>query len=450
MSQPEIVTEPATDNSYSASPWTEGWWGIAIIAAFFAIFLGWGATAPLDAAVVGQGVVKVSGNRQVVQYREGGAISKLHVKEGQRVNVGDLLLSFGAQDLIAQERAMTGLVIELEASRERLLAELEGREIRRPTSWGAMPPEYVEHATSVFERQRRELSAGRSAVGGQVAVLGTRKSQIDASISGAKAELEELRRQRDLADQNLTAMRDLAKDGFAAEARVRDMERDISEINARIAQAESTISRSAEGRNETQAQVFSIRGDRRERQSAGLRETDQQLVELLPKLAAVRGQIMRAQVRAPVTGTVVGLKFFNDGAVVQPGELIMSIVPDNSALVVEARISPNDADDLVTGSRADVRFTSLEGRNYSRASGTVSRVSADSFQDERTGADYFIAEVEVTPQELDALAQMRGQKTLPLRPGLLAEVIVPIRKRTALQYLLEPLDQSIWKSFREH
>jgi HlyD family secretion protein len=118
--------------------------------------------------------------------------------------------------------------------------------------------------------------------------------------------------------------------------------------------------------------------------------------------------------------------------------------------VVEAHIAPQDADDLVVGERALVRFVALERRRFSQANGVVQRVSADSFRDERTGRDYFLAEIAVSPSEMSRLAASRNEARVPLRPGLPAEIVVPVRKRTALQYLLEPLDQSLWRSFREH
>jgi HlyD family secretion protein len=147
---------------------------------------------------------------------------------------------------------------------------------------------------------------------------------------------------------------------------------------------------------------------------------------------------------------VVGLAFFNEGAVVQPGERILEIVPDEQDMIMQVSIRPADADNVVVGQRTNVRFSAFEGRGMPYAEGVVTRVSADRFEDNRTGLRYFTAEVRVSHAEMQRLAASVGREELRLSPGLPVEVFVPLRKRTALQYLLEPLSQTVWHSFREN
>jgi HlyD family secretion protein len=425
--------------------------GMALIVAFFGIFLGWAMFAPLDAAVVGHGAVKVSGNREVVQHRDGGVIARLAVSEGAKVEQGQVLIDFAAHELFSQERALAGLVLELEASQERLMAELDGRGVvRRPASWRALSGEYVQQAESVLARQQQELRARGGAYSSQAAVIASRSDQLAVRSQGFREELGALERQGSLVEEELQAMRSLAEEGFAPLTRVRALERTKAEIDARRISVESQMRQATEGVGESRMQVTSIRQDRRETAAAELRQVSERLIDTLPRLAEVRGEIERSQLRAPTSGTVVGLAFYNEGAVVAPGERILDIVPNESELVVEAKVATHDADDLNVGDRAEVRFTAFEGRSFARAVGKVSRISADSFQDERTGGEYFKVRVEVGQEELQRLAEKRHENALPLRPGLPAEIVVAIRKRTALQYILEPLDQSIWKSFREH
>lgn len=432
------------------SPQSEGRVGVGVIALFFVGFLGMAALAPLDAAVVGQGIVKVSGNRQTMQVRDGGTIAKMHVREGDRVKKDQILITFAAQDLISEERALTGLIIELEATKARILAEISGGAMLRPDSWEGMPEEHKEQADDVFARHRSELQARRSSMQNQLAVLSQRQAQVGARSVGYVSELAATDRQIALISDELAALRDLAKDGFAPENRVRSVERQKAELEARRSQITSAMEQTREAAGESQMQALSLRSDRREAYSAELRGIEQKLVELLPNLASVRERVARAQLRAPQDGVVVGMRVFNSGEVVQPADPIMYIVPDEALMIVETAISPNDVDDLRTGVAADVRFPGLSGRKFNLARGTVTRVSADSFKDERTGRDYYLAEVQVPQAELTRLAEMRGESEVGLRPGLHAEVVVPLRKRTALEYLVEPLNQSFWISFREH
>ena len=179
-----------------------------------------------------------------------------------------------------------------------------------------------------------------------------------------------------------------------------------------------------------------------------LREVQVRLDEVQPRLISLREQLGRSVVRAPAGGRVVGLKIFTVGGVVAPGETVMEIVPQDRALVVSARASPTDADDLKIGMRTQVRFSALQERNLPILNGSISKVSADSFEDERTGSRYFEVEIIVPPAEIDRIREIRPDTGL--RPGLPAEVMVPLRKRSALDYLLEPLTQTMWRTGREN
>ena len=177
-------------------------------------------------------------------------------------------------------------------------------------------------------------------------------------------------------------------------------------------------------------------------------EVQVRLDELQPRLIAAREQIARSAVRAPSAGRVVGLRVFTVDGVVAAGEMLMEIVPQDRTLVVEAEASPTDADDLDIGMRTQVRYSGIQERNLPILSGRVSKISADSFEDERTGIRYFKLEVNVPSSELDKIRSIRGNTGL--RAGVPAEVMIPLRERTALSYLVEPLTQSLWRAGHEH
>jgi multidrug efflux pump subunit AcrA (membrane-fusion protein) len=145
---------------------------------------------------------------------------------------------------------------------------------------------------------------------------------------------------------------------------------------------------------------------------------------------------------------VQGLVANAPGVVVRPGEVVVDVVPRGMPLVIDAKIRPDDADDLRAGMETEVRFTAFHSRDVPVLTGKVERVSADRFVDERTGTPYFEARIVVAPQELARLEQSAARGRL--QTGLPAEVIVPLRARTALQYLFEPLETAVWASFREH
>jgi HlyD family secretion protein len=392
--------------------------GIAALLLFFVGFGGWAAFAPLDAAVVAPAVIVVSGNRQTVQHRDGGIVSSIAVKEGDRVERGAVLIELASPELVAQERALLSQILDLQMQRARLTAEQSNaRTLARPPEWEALSPEDRIVADAAYERHRREAARGSW-------------SPYDARIAGYRGEIASIGRQEALLNDELEGMRTLAEEELVPLTRVRALERALAELQGRRAELTSLIASAQQERY----------GD--------LREVDARIAELAPQLAGARERLELTRIRAPADGVVVGLTVHTVGGVVGAGVRLMDIVPDGQDLIVEAQVRPDAADDVSPGQRTEVRITAFGGRNMPIVFGEVTRISADRFTDERTGAAYFLMQVEVPEEELARLTEAAGDERR-LRPGLSAQVVVPTRKRTALQYLLEPLNQTLWRSLRE-
>ncbi|MCX7357604.1 MAG: HlyD family efflux transporter periplasmic adaptor subunit [Alphaproteobacteria bacterium] len=392
--------------------------GVIALLVFFLGFGGWAAFAPLDAAVVAPGVIVVAGNRQTVQHRDGGIVSALHVEEGDRVAQGQVLIELGSPELVAQEQALLSQVVDLQMQRARLAAEQSGSgTLQRPAEWAALSPDDAAIADAAFERHRREARGGSW-------------SAYDARISGYRGEITSLNRQEALLNEELSGMRTLAEEQLVPMTRVRALERSLAELQGRRSELTSLIA-------STQQERF---GDSR--------QVEARLAELTPQLAGARERLELTRLRAPVAGVVVGLQVHTVGGVVRAGERLMDIVPEGQDLIVEARVAPESADNLKVGQRTEVRISAFGGRNLPLVYGEVRQVSADRFIDERSGQGYFVAQVAVSPEELRRLTEAAGDEHT-LRAGLSAQVVIPTRKRTALQYLLEPLNQTLWRSLRE-
>lgn len=422
--------------------------GAAIVIFFFVILLGWAALAPLDAAVPAQGVIAVSGNRQTVQHREGGVVTAINIREGQRVNAGDVLIEMAAPDLKAQERALTSDYLTNLAQRARLMAERAGqRNFAPPIEFASLSPEDQVLAAQALALQRAQLNARLASISAQQSVLGQRSLQLGEQQGGYSEQIASLREQQRLLAEELAGMREIEKKGFASVNRIRALERALADLKGREASMRSEIARAGEGKGETRMQSVSIETNALEQVATELRDTQARLSDVLPKLIAVREQLQRARVRAPVSGQVVGLSVFTIGGVVAPGQTLMEIVPEKRALVIQAQIAPNDADDVYQGQEAQLRFVSVHDRTLPLLTGKVRTISADSFTDEKSGRSFFRAEIEVTPEQLRKVGGTLGHGQL--RPGLPVEVLLNVRKRTALQYILEPLTRNLWGSLRE-
>ncbi|HEV2596335.1 MAG TPA: HlyD family type I secretion periplasmic adaptor subunit [Sphingomicrobium sp.] len=446
MSEALVLRTP--EHSEAGNPASEIRTGAAIAIAFFVVFLGWAALVPLDAGVNAPGAIAVSGNTQTVQQKDGGVITAIHVREGQHVNAGDVLIELAAPDLKASERALTSDYLTLLAQRARLLAERTGqRDFTPPPEFATLSGDDRAIASQVLQLQRSEMHARTGAVSAQQSVLGERASQLVQQQSGYTSQRASLIEQQRLIGEELAGLKSIADKGFASINRVRELERQQAELKGQQAAMESEYARAGEGIGETHMQSLSVSRDRLQQIESDLKDTQGKLSETLPKLVATREQLQHSLVRAPVTGQVVGLQVFTIGGVVAPGQKLMDIVPDGRELVIQAQLKPTDADDAFPGQKAQVRFLSIHNRSLPLFTGKVKTVSADSFTDEKSGRTYFKTEIVVPQSELDKVRSVLGNGEL--RPGLPVDAVLTVRKRTALDYLLEPLTGALWRSGHE-
>jgi HlyD family type I secretion membrane fusion protein len=417
--------------------------GGVIIVLFFGIFLGWAALAPLDAGAYAQGQIAVSGNRQAVQHREGGVVSALLVAEGDTVQQGQVLLQLSSGELKATERGVSSQIYALIAQRARLIAERDGlRSIPVPPEFADLPEEDAVLARESLRIQQLQFGARRTGRSTETGVLGQRVAQLNEQIAGYQGQITANLEQQRLIQEELTGMRSLAEKGYAPLTRVRALERTAAQLDGELGSLRSQIARSREAVGETRLQVSGVSTKMNEDVADQLRLIDVQLNELRPRMGELRAQIARNEVRAPASGEVVGLTIFTQGGVIAPGQTLMEIVPRDASQVIIAQIAPNDVDNLRVGLLTEVKFPGLRERNPPIVHGRVTRISADSFTLEETGASYFRAEIVVPASEL---AKM-GRSADTLRPGAPVEIVVLLRKRTALAYLVEPLTNNLWRS----
>ena len=422
--------------------------GTMIAAAFFVGLLGWAALTPLDAGALAQGTVAVSGNRQAVQHRDGGIVTALMVQEGREVRQGDVLLKISASDVVATERGLTGEIVALLAQRARLIAERDGAvQIVEPAEFASFLAGDAGLIEEAMRGQRLLFDARRRSISTERGVLGQRIAQHNRQISGFGHQINSNRIQERLIGEELAGLRTLSAKGFVSTNRIRAIERNAAQLNGDFGALHSDVARLEEAIGESRLQMVSMDRRKLEEVATQLREVQVRLDELQPRLFATRERLTQSVVRAPASGRVVGLKVFTVGGVVTPGEMLMEIVPQDKALVVMAKASPNDADDLSPGMATQVRFSGIQERSLPILKGKIAKVSADSFEEERTGMQYFEIEVIVPPGELGKITALRGENGL--RAGMPAEIMVPLRKRTALGYLVEPLTQTLWKAGRE-
>ena len=424
--------------------------GIIVASVFFLLFLGWAAFARLDAAAYAPGVLEVSGQRQSVQHREGGVVGAILVHEGQRVVKGQVLIRLAAADVVAQERALSAQAIRLLAQRARLQAEETGEaRIAPPVEFATLSATDRGVADAALAMQQRELVTRRATLSAQRGAFGQRAAQSADQGRGYGTQVTSAEEQLRLIDAQLAALRPLADRGFVSQTRLRELERVRAELRGQRGQYAASASQTREAARESQINALEAERSFRERTAADMRDVDTRLGDVLPKWTAARDQLTRTDIRAPATGAVIGLTVFTTGGVVGPGQKLMDIVPERAPLRIQARIAVDDADDLRVGQPTLVKFPSLHERDLPNLAGRLTQLSPDALTDDKSGARYFTGEVTVAPDQIVKLRQVRGAD-FELRAGMPAQVLVPLRKRTALEYALETLVGTFWSSFREH
>jgi HlyD family type I secretion membrane fusion protein len=416
-------------------------------ASFFALFI-WAAVAPLDDGVHAHGVIAVAGNRQAVQHRDGGVVAAIHVFEGEKVHEGQPLIDLAAPELHAAERALTSDYLTLLAQRARLDAERAGSaDLIVPAEFAHLSSEDRELARAALDLQEAQLRARREALGAQKAVLGQRARQLLEQQSGYSQQRKYIEDQEKLVADELAGQKQLKNKDLAPLSRIRALERGEADFQRQQAALEADRSSAGESIHETSMQGASLTRKALEDVASDLRDTQDKLSEVLPKLIAAREQLEHARLRAPASGTVVGLNVFTVGGVIEPGKPLMEIVPDGKSLIIQAQVDPDDADQVLEGENAQLRFLSVHNRSLPLFEGTIRSMSADAFTDKKTGRSYFRADIAVPSSELEKVSSVLGRGKL--RPGLPVDVVLSVHKRTALAMLLAPVAKILWGAFRE-
>lgn len=422
--------------------------GGIVAALFFIGFLGWAAMTRLDAAAHGEGRVIVAGNRQVIQHRYGGNIEQLLVREGEHVRAGQVLVRLSGSEATATERALAASVIDLQAQRARLEAEVTGRPIRWPAAFARASEQDRPLVEAAKRIQLAQTTARRSVLISGRNVLSEQQDQYGQQIQGYEAQAGSIAQQRRSLQAQLESTNRLAERGDVSRNTVRSLERSLAELDGNAADYTARAAALREQIASTREQKTQLGRQSTNDSAKLLRDTQFQLNDALPKWIAAREQVERVVIRAPVTGQVVDLKAHSVGGVVAPGETILDIVPDVASLEIRATFAPEDIDGVQSGVEAEVKFLSLHDRALPILMGRVRSVSADSVQNERTGLYHFTADIVVPDDQIARLQSVRGRDT-GIHPGVPVQVTVKLRRRTALEYMLEPLTVSLSHALTE-
>ncbi|MBT8518761.1 HlyD family efflux transporter periplasmic adaptor subunit [Polynucleobacter paneuropaeus] len=367
----------------------------------FGIFMVWASFAPIDAGVSAPGTVMVSGYRKTLQHPTGGIVQDILVKEGDVVKEGDMLIRINPLKAEAELSSAQLQYINTLVTEARLKAERKGEnKIAWPPeldSWGNEPR--VEEAKALQQK-----------------LFETRRNEIVAVINGRRQQVATLQEE---ARNNAT----LAQEGYVSRAQANQVLR--TKVDAELSL------------NSMQATYY--------------KDIDTQLAEIQKTRDAIRDRFQAVafdrdltSIKAPVSGTVVGLKVNTKGGTIAGGTVLAEIVPSEVALVVDAQVPPTVIDKVKVGQTVDMRFTTFNQNVTPVIPGIVKLVGADKMPDPggNKSQDFYLAQVEATPEGLKQLGDLR------IQPGMPVDIIFKTGERTFLGYLFKPLSDRFAGSFK--
>lgn len=413
--------------------------GFATIAVAFGGFGTWAALAPLDAAAVARGEVKVESYRKTIQHMEGGIVRSILVRDGDPVQAGQPLVLLDDTAIRARWTQLTFQYWDTQAARARLLAE---RAEAAAVDFSAMPEHDHPRAREVMRAQDQLFKARRAMLDGQVAVLKKRMVLYEREADALAAEQQSADRQLQLIQQEIKSTQYLVDRGLGRMPQLLSLKREGERLTGQRDDYGARIARLRQAQASTELDIANITYKHMDDVAHDLSEAESRARDVEQQLAAATDSLKRTVVRSPQAGVVVGLNVHTIGGVVQPGDALMDVVPRNESLVVEARLAPEDIDRVHAGREARVRFRTFLHGLTPPATGRVTNVSADLFHDERTGQPYYQARVALDP---DSVAKLPG----PLTPGMQTDVLITTGRRTPLEYLIDPLGRVISMAMRE-
>jgi HlyD family secretion protein len=403
---------------------------------------GWGATAVISGAVVASGSLVVDSNVKKVQHLTGGIVGELRVRDGDHVRAGDIVVRLDETVTRANLAIITKGLDELMARKARLESERDGSDtIVFPAQLlaGAGDPDRA----AAIDSERKLFNLRRTARSGQKAQLQERIAQLQEEISGLTAQQNSKAKEIALIERELAGVRELWKQNLVQLTRLTALEREAARLDGERGQLIAAAAQAKGKIAETSLQVLQIDQDIASDVAKELREVDGKIGEFIERKVAAEDQLKRIDIRAPQDGTVFQLAVHTVGGVITAGDPIMLIVPEADNLSVEVKVNPQDIDQLQLNQKAILRFTAFNVRTTPEIEGTVTRISADTSTDQRTGQSYYTVRIAMAADQVERLGDVK------LLPGMPVEAFVQTGDRTMWSYLMKPLHDQFVRAFRE-
>ena len=409
----------------------------------FGGFAAWGATAPLEEGVAASGQIVVEDNRQQVQHLEGGIVSEIHVREGQWVERGDVLVilqrtaSLANRDQVVQEYGA------LAASVARLRALQDGRDAPDFSALDPLDLGALERA-DIESRERGLFREQQSALSAEVAVLRARIRSAEQIQNSRSARITIAERGLASARNELQTINSMFAQQLARRDQVTASERLVAELEGEIATLEGERDNARADVVDLSAQIAQARASSARDVATSLLEISAELLAAEERLGAAQDVLDRSIITAPVSGEVLNMSQSTVGGVVASGSTLMEIIPAISEVTASVQIAAIDRPTVFEGQTVRTQLSAYKGWQAPRLEGEVIDISADLKTDPVTSVSYYEARVRVPESEI---ARTNG---VEITPGMPVDTFIYSgRSRTFFSYIMEPLSDSLFIGLRQ-
>lgn len=401
---------------------------------------GWAALAKLAGAVVASGRVVVEGNSKKIQHLSGGIVSEIDVAEGDRVEAGQVLLRLSATIVQANLSIVENTLAQLYSRRARLGAELaEASSFTVPEDLEALTN--LKAAKTFIDSEQSLFNSRRNALSGMKKQLATRKDQLADEARGLSVQVEATDNELAIVKEDVSKTQELYKKGLVTLQRLNLLKRQLSNLEGQQGQYMAARAQTVGKLSELDLQLLQLDEDRKSEVTKDLTSIEATVAEYEERLAATRDQLDRLDIRSPIAGRIYQLSVHNINGVIQPGEVLMLVVPEKEELAIEANIVPKDIDQIYVGQPVTIRFTAFNQSTTPDVSAEVAVVAPDLQTDSRTGTSYY--SLRIKPRKA-------GMEHIPggrLYPGMPAEVFIQTSERSVLSYFVKPFQDRLKKTF---
>lgn len=420
--------------------------GIIVMAIMVMGFGVWGNTAPIAGAVVASGVFVATGQNKIIQHLEGGVIRDIHVREGDSVEQGQLLIELDSTTANTELRRLFLRSVRLTAIDTRLQAEMrELPEVIFPDELTKLDGTEVKE---ILESQKQTFMARRNNMNSDIAGINESINALNERIQGSKVQLDGVRRQIKFIAEEIETKQYLLQTGLVRKPELLVLQRTQANLEGEVGRIMGDIGDAKERIAKAVEQINGVRKTAIKTAVEQMHEVRGELVDVRERMQSAKGVLDRVRITAPVKGVVVKLRYHTQGGVIEAGKNIMEILPLKDELIIEARVRPQDIDSVKHGQHATVRLTALNQRITPMVSGEVIYLSADTLADERKSqqvgpTDIYIVRVKLNNSEAAAIHGFSPT------PGMPAEVYIKTSERTFFQYVVKPIHDSMLRAFRE-